>query len=113
MKELTIGELRYINEAVNLWKMLVMRIQCSMDHMPESLTDKLNRLEQDFQDQFRAYYQKCRDEGSQKSSDALLDDFEEKWEKIHPDFYDFRKLFAECSPEDLKAAEDMFPDYLP
>ncbi len=103
MDELTIGELRFVNESTNVWNMLTISIMSTMENVPESVKTHLDELGQQYREEFLAYYTK---EKKNAAAEQILGDFDQSWEKKCPEFYDFRKLFSDCSQEDLQKAEE-------
>lgn len=108
MYELTIGELRYINESTTIWKMLTQRVKDSMGQVPSEITEKLRESEKAYIEELRKYYIDTKEQGTNKNSDEIAAEFDDLWVEKHPDFYDMRKLFAECNSEELAKAEDAF-----
>ena len=94
MRELTVGELRYIDESVNPWKMQIHSKIENIEELPESVFQRMADLEKEFKDRFYEFYKKAVDEGTTLDSDQLLKQFEESFVKDHPEFWDMEALLA-------------------
>ena len=110
MYELTMGELRSINESTNVWKMLIRRIQDSMEHVPSPVTDRIKELEELYIRELQEYYPNAKENDPSKDLDDIAAEFDELWDGKHPEFYDVRKLFAECDTKELAKAEEAIKD---
>ncbi|MCR4891405.1 MAG: hypothetical protein K5989_04370 [Lachnospiraceae bacterium] len=108
MNELNLGEKRYINEATGTWNMLTNQILDHMEDVPEEVTDRISELDSRYKEEFREYFMKVKQAKVIEDNDDVLMEFDAKWLQNCPDFYNFRKLFAGCNPEDLKRAEGAF-----
>ena len=106
MRELTEGDLRYINESTNSWQMLVDGIMNSMDNIPEEVTGHIGLLQEQYIEEFGEFFAAAVEAGTDKDADGLLGEFDNKWNTDHPEFYDMKALFSACSKEDLEKAAD-------
>jgi len=104
MIELTLGELRYIDESANAWYMDVRRIADSMGDVPEAVKTRISTLQEEYVEEFLEFYTAEKEKSTGLDSVDIQDKFDETWTKKHPDFYDMEKLFAECDKDKLKAA---------
>ncbi len=105
MYDLTAGDIRYIEEVTNTWKMTVNPILDSMESVPESVTGRIAELSEAFRTGFFVFYRDAMDKDDTRLAGEVLNDFVTGWRKDHPEYYDVDRLFAECSEDDLKKAE--------
>lgn len=91
--ELTMGDLRYINESANSFMMEAGMTLGKYKEVPQDLKDRIDELKAGFVREFGEYFRKEREAGNTKDADELLNDFDGIFEKEHPEFYDMEKLF--------------------
>ncbi len=108
MRELTTGELRCINESTQGWRMLVDMIADSIGTLPDGLSEHIEELEDGYRAGFDDYYRKAVEAEDGRDADELAADFSEIWDSEHPEYFDMRALFADCSAEGLERAEESF-----
>jgi hypothetical protein len=94
--ELTTGDLRYINESANSFRMEAEIESGKYKEVPQELKDRIDELGTVFVSEFGEYFRREREAGNTKNADGLLYDFDESFEKEHPEFYDMEKLFEGC-----------------
>ena len=56
------------------------------------------------------YYPNAKENDPSKDLDDIAAEFDELWDGKHPEFYDVRKLFAECDTKELAKAEEAIKD---
>ena len=105
MYELTLGDRRFIEDAVTPWKMYIYPIVDMMENVPESVTDRIDELINSYKNDFTAFYISAYDKDETLLANRVMYDFETEWLRDHPEYYDIDKLFSECSDEDKKKAE--------
>ena len=105
MYELTIGDQRYVEESLTIWRMYINPIINSLNEAPSKLTDRLRELESQYIEEFYAFYKEKKEENENLHADAIHNAFDDVWSEKHPDFYDMDKLFEGLSDEDMKRAE--------
>lgn len=84
MRELTPGEMRYIYESTNGWRM---HIYSQSQGLTKEDEERMDELEQAYREAFYAYYEAALKKGEVQDSDALNREFEEIYEKEHPEFF--------------------------
>ena len=93
MRELTLGELRYISESANGWKMDIFM------NMSRELTkeeqEQMRSLEEAYVEAFREFYQTALEKDETALSDEIQDAFDETYAVSHPEFYEFPNLLSE------------------
>jgi ribosomal silencing factor RsfS len=94
--ELTIGDLRYINESANSFIMETNMESGKYKEIQQDLKDHIEELKTGFVKEFGEYFRREREAGSTKDADGLLYDFDEIFGEEHPEFYDMEKLFEGC-----------------
>ena len=92
--ELTEGEERYIAESTMGWKMSLRMRLGMMDEVTPELTDRIETLEQEYLKKFGAFYRQAKKNVDVADSDEVRNKFDEQFEKVHPEFYDFEKLMG-------------------
>ncbi len=105
MSELTEGELRFIEESTNRWKMNVLRVTEMMDEIPDSVRENIDALEERYKKEFGEFYKAQKGKDEEKDADDLWYEFDNSWDEKCPEFYNVKELFKDCSKEDLKKAE--------
>lgn len=89
MRELTPGELRYINESTDGWRMY---IYSKKQEMTPEIQERMSELSTAYKEAFYAFYEDALQKGEVYDSDAVLKDFNEIYEKEHPEFFDIDAL---------------------
>ncbi len=92
MSELTIGDLRYIDESVNSWKMQIDMLLQAREPASEDVLKRIDELENLYKEDFSVFFRKAREEGTEKNAVEIQNAFDDEWEKKHPDFYDLEQL---------------------
>ena len=105
MYELTIGDQRYIGEALTTWNMYINPIINSMREVPDEVADRLEGLKSQYIDEFSVFFQDKKNEDESLHADEIHEAFDEIWREKHPEFFDMDKLFAGCSESRLSSAE--------
>lgn len=91
MRELTIGELRFIGESADDWLMQVYSRIGQMDDVPEDIDDRIADMQAQFVEGFRQYYTDTRAASDNVDSDVILEDFKVRWATDHPEFFEMIK----------------------
>ena len=105
MYALTTGDIRYIDEVANVWKMYINPILNNMDAVPESVESHIEELSVAFREGFFVFFRDSMEKDETHLAGEVLGEFMTGWKKEHPDYYDVDQLFSACSAEDLKKAE--------
>ena len=105
MYALTTGDIRYIDEVTNAWKMYINPVLDSMEAVPESVKGHIDELSEAFRTGFFVFFRDAMEKDETRLAGEVLSDFVAGWRKEHPDYYDVDQLFSGCSEEDLKKAE--------
>ena len=105
MYELTIGDQRYIGEALTTWNMYINPIINAMNEVPDEVADRLEGLKSQYIDEFSVFFQDKKNEDESLHADEIHDAFDEIWREKHPEFFEMDKLFAGCSDSLLSSAE--------
>lgn len=92
MRELTIGELRFIDESTNDWKMYIYS-KCRTRDTAE-LRERINVLSEEYKEAFREFYKKRLEKASFVDSIELKNEFDKVYEKKKPEFYDINTLIG-------------------
>lgn len=92
MIELTNGELRDINESTNGWMMMVNDAIGKMTDVSDETKARINALGKQFKEELYEFYVAAKEESDEKDADEIFAEFDEKWSKEHPEFYDIQKL---------------------
>lgn len=93
MYKLTSGDLRLIEESTRPWKMMIDPILDKMEELPRETIDLIKTLSDDYKNELKDFYCKAMDEDDGRLADPVFREFDEKWDKEHPEFYDPEKLF--------------------
>lgn len=111
----TTGDLRLIDESVRPWQMTVFPVLEKMQELPAEVSEAIRALAEQYKKELREYYCDALDKDSGKLADPVFREFDEKWDKEHPEFYDIDRLFEkadaadkERAAEELKAAKEFF-----
>ena len=93
MKELTMGELRFLGESADGWKMAV--YAKSEGKLSDAAKEKMDRLAEAYVEAFTAFYEEAAAKTDQRDTDELQESFEEVYRKEHPEFFDIDTLIKE------------------
>ena len=94
---LTMGEERFIEESTAGWGMSVREALLKYTEIPDSVQEMLMKLEASYVENFRAFYTEAKKkEGDAINAAKVQYDFDEKWNGVHPEFFDFDKLLSDC-----------------
>lgn len=93
MKELTMGELRFLGESADGWKMAV--YAKSEGQLSAAARDKIDRLADAYTEAFTEFYKEEASGTDQRDTDVLQERFEEVYRKEHPEFFDIDTLIKE------------------
>ena len=110
MYELRTGDIMFIEDSVRPWRMYVDPILFSMKAVPEAVSKRIKDLEDAYKDKLFFYYREKKTEDETLYSNEIQSEFDEAWEKEHPEFFDMEKLFDGCSDEDLKNASALIAE---
>ncbi len=110
MDTMTIGDLRFVEESTVSWNMLIGRILDVMQDVPASVKEKISGLDRQYREGFRQFFEEARKKDAARDADEIWDAFEIEWRKKCPDFYDVRKMLADCPPQQLEQAEKQISD---
>ncbi len=88
---LTLGELRYIDESTNSWRMglIVRAAEKGIHEFSPEIESRMIDLAEDYKDAFRDFYEKTNAEDHTQDSVAIQNAFDESYSKSHPEFYEF------------------------
>ncbi len=89
MRELTLGEKRFIDESTNGWKM---DIYSRNQEITPEIEKRISELAEAYEDAFYAFYKDALQKEEVLNADAIQRDFDEAYEKEHPEFYDVEAL---------------------
>ena len=111
----TIGDLRLIDESIRPWQMTIFPILEKMEELPAEVNETIHTLSEQYKKELQEFYCEAMDQNNGRLADPIFREFDEKWDKDHPEFYDVDKLFEKASAadkeraaEELKAAKDFF-----
>ena len=93
MKELTMGEKRFLNESADGWKMAVFAKAKGV--VSEKLDAKMDQLADAYVKAFTEFYTKAAGDAAQTDTDRLQMEFEDVYRKEHPEFFDIDALVKE------------------
>ena len=94
MIELTSGELRDINESTNGWRMMINDAIGNMSDVSDETKERIYALEKQFKEELYEFYVAAKGGFKQIDADEIFFEFDEKWNKEHPEFYDMKKLLG-------------------
>lgn len=111
----TSGDIRLIDESVRPWQMTINPVLEKMEELPSEVNEAINDLTELYKKELKDYYCKAMDKDSRRLADPIFREFDEKWDKEHPEFYDVDRLFEKATAADkkraaaeLKAAKEFF-----
>ncbi|MCR5726441.1 MAG: hypothetical protein K6G24_03145 [Lachnospiraceae bacterium] len=111
----TTGDLRLIDESVRPWQMTIYPVLEKMEELPAEVNETIKNLSEQYKKELEDYYCKAMDKDKGSLADPIFREFDEKWDKEHPEFYDVDRLFEKAgaadkkrAAEELKAAKDFF-----
>lgn len=93
MRELTLGELRCIDESANGWKMYI--FQSIQRDLTAEEKKQMNSLANDYCKAFHEFYKSAVEKQDRVDSDDIHDKFDETYKISHPEFFDFPSLLME------------------
>ena len=115
MYKLTSGDLRLIDESVRPWQMTIGPVLIKMEELPGEVSELIRSLSDQYREELKSFYRDAMDKDSGSLADPIFREFDEKWDKEHPEFYDMDRLFEKASDadkeraaEELKAAKEFF-----
>ncbi len=89
MAELTQGELRFIDGSTSMWRQKAKNaIMSETGQITDKQLMKLFEMEKVYKDAFRAFYQKAKEKGDKRFSDAIQYDFDREYKKENPEYYE-------------------------
>ena len=65
-----------------------------MNDVSDETKDRIYALEKQYKEELYEFYVTVRKESSEKDADEIFAEFDEKWDRKHPEFYDMQKLLA-------------------
>ncbi len=92
--ELTTGELRYIGESTDGWRMIVQEAAMQKPGISDAVMDRISKLEDTYQEEFLSFFVREKQSSSSVDADELRSRFDELWNEKHPEFFDMEKLFS-------------------
>ena len=111
----TSGDLRLIDESVRSWQMTIGPVLKKMEELPAEVSESIKNLAAQYREELKDYYCKAMDQNPGSLADPVFREFDEKWDKEHPEFYDMDRLFEKAGAADkeraakeLRAARDFF-----
>ncbi len=115
MYKLTTGDLRLIDESIRPWQMTIYPVLEKMEELPGEVTEAINKLSEQYRKELQDFYCEAMEKNSGRLADPIFREFDEKWDKEHPEFYDVDRLFEKAgaadkkrAAEELKAAKEFF-----
>ena len=93
MKELTMGEERFLSESADAWKMEI--YAKSEGELSDALKEKINGMAKAYVEAFTAFYKEEAAKTDERDTDVLQGAFEDKYQKEHPEFFDIDALIKE------------------
>ncbi|MCR5487147.1 MAG: hypothetical protein K6F35_06410 [Lachnospiraceae bacterium] len=103
----TLGDLRLIDESTRAWHMVIDPILEKMEELPEEILQTIKSLSGQYSAELQDFYCKAMEEDGGRLADPIFREFDEKWDKEHPEFYDVDKLFEKASDQDKERAKDV------
>ncbi len=88
---LTLGELRYIDESTNSWRMALVAKAADkgIREFSSEVENRMVDLSEEYKDAFKDFYEKAKAEDPTKDSVEIQNAFDEEYHKSHPEFYEF------------------------
>ena len=106
MYKLTTGDLRLIDESTRAWQMTIDPVLAIMEELPREVLETIAGLSDKYKEGLKEYYLKAMTENDRRLADPVFLEFDQKWEKEHPEFYDMDKLFEKASAADKERAKE-------
>lgn len=106
MYKLTTGDLRYIAQATTPWKMTIDTVLTKMEAIPDVVKERIENLTEKYKEELGEFYLKALNEDEDRLVDSILFEFDNQWDKDHPEYYDIDLLIKECSKKDKENAKD-------
>lgn len=88
MIEFTTGDVRFINEVTNGWRMAIDEVLYEKGEPSKELLDRIDSLRKEYQDAFEDYFINARKSGEYGDNDQIKAAFDEEFKKDHPEYYD-------------------------
>ena len=108
MYKLTTGDLRLIDESIRPWQMSINPVLEKMEELPAEVSETIKTLSEQYRTELQDFYCKAMDKDNRRLADPIFREFDEKWDKEHPEFYDVDRLFEKATAADKeKAAEEL------
>ena len=92
MRELTTGEMRMVSESANGWKMVI--YQKVGDDISDALRERMSQLASGYVAAFMDFYKKAVEKAGDHDPDDIQSEFDEMYQKEHPEFYDIDALIG-------------------
>ena len=92
MRELTTGEMRMLSESANGWKMTI--YQKAGGNISDALTERMDQLASDYEAAYTDYYKKAVEKAGDHQPEDIQTEFDEMYQKEHPEFYDIEALIG-------------------
>lgn len=102
MGKLSLGDARFIDDAVTAFRMYTDRVLSFFPEIPKETGERIEKLTEAYGKALTAYFEEHS--APDADADELLAGFEKGWVQEHPEFADAGKLFAGCDGEKLKEA---------
>ena len=106
MYTLTIGDQRLIYESTRSWQMLIEPVLEKMEELPGETRDMIDSLQEQYRTELQDYYCRAMDEDGGRLADPIFMEFDEKWDKEHPEYYDPDLLFEKATDADKERAKE-------
>ncbi len=94
-KELTTGELRFIEESTDGWRMMVQEAMGKNSGIPDAVMERISELEDSYQEELLNFFVLEKKSSSSINADDIRSRFDEQWNEKHPEFFDMEKLFSD------------------
>lgn len=106
MYTLTTGDQRLIAESTRPWQMMIDPILEKMEELPEEIKGTISGLQDQYRTELQDYYCRAMDEDGGRLADPIFMEFDEKWDKEHPEYYDPCLLFEKATDADKERAKE-------
>ena len=111
----TTGDLGLIDESVRPWQMAINPVLSKMEELPAEISESIRNLSEQYRAELKDFYCTAMDKDNKRLADPIFREFDEKWDKEHPEFYDVDRLFEKATAadkekavEELKSAKEFF-----
>ncbi|MBO6148962.1 MAG: hypothetical protein J6O55_06455 [Lachnospiraceae bacterium] len=110
MYELTTGDRRFIDESARAWKMTIDPVIERLKELPQEVEERIEKLYSAYRKEFGEYYLNAMREDEGRLADPILREFDDKWSKEHPEFYDMDRLFEGANADGVEEAKGLMAE---